>query len=115
MILFGVKSDQPEVEAKWIYFPDKNFLSWSYALVAVSGFLSLFGSMCGFVAAMTARLEDKYGERPNYDGHMLRSQPTVYQDYTIERTPLPVEKGHLSDIHFSSPNALDIFMSYCKW
>lgn len=78
LILFGVKSDQPEVEAKWIYFPDKNFLSWSYALVAVSGFLSLFGSMCGFVAAMTARLEDKYGERPNYDGHMLRSQPTVY-------------------------------------
>lgn len=78
LILFGVKSDQPQVEANWIYFPDKNFLSWSYALVAVSGFLSLFGSMCGFVAAMTARLEDKYGERPNYDGHMLRSPPTAY-------------------------------------
>jgi hypothetical protein len=78
LILFGVKSDQSENEANWIYQPDKNFLSWSFAMVAVSAFLSLFGAMCGFVSAMTARLEDKYGERPSYDGHMLRSQPTAY-------------------------------------
>ena len=75
MVLFGTKS---VVDRQWIENPDKNYLSWSFGLIVLSGFLLLFGGMCVFVAGMQVRLMVNYNKKPAPYGHVSKQAVPVF-------------------------------------
>ncbi|KAK3087052.1 hypothetical protein FSP39_001046 [Pinctada imbricata] len=75
MVIFGTKS---VVDRQWIENPDKNYLSWSFGLIVLSGFLILFGGMCLFVAGMQVRLITNYEKRPRQYGYEARPALPAY-------------------------------------
>ncbi|XP_022308772.1 uncharacterized protein LOC111114657 [Crassostrea virginica] len=70
ILVFGTMS---VVNRQWIQNPDKNYLSFSFGLMVMSGFLVLFGGFCAIFSATQYRFDRKKSqEKPRYGGHMIK-------------------------------------------
>lgn len=67
------------VNRQWIQNPDKNYLSFSFGLMVMSGFMVLFGGFCAAFSAAQVRYDQKKSEeKPRYAGHMIKPAPPIY-------------------------------------
>lgn len=76
ILIFGTMS---VVNRQWIQNPDKNYLSFSFGLMVMSGFMVLFGGFCAAFSAAQVRYDQKKSEeKPRYAGHMIKPAPPIY-------------------------------------
>ncbi|KAL4217953.1 hypothetical protein ACF0H5_022692 [Mactra antiquata] len=76
IIVFGVKSD---VDRQWLSRPDQNFLSWSFGLGVVGGFLSIFSGMCLLVDYLRLKQKQRKARAPPpYSGYKMSTVPPQY-------------------------------------
>ena len=76
ILVFGTMS---VVNRQWIQNPDKNYLSFSFGLMVMSGFLVLFGGFCATFSATQYRFDRKKNqEKPRYGGHMIKTAMPNY-------------------------------------
>lgn len=76
ILLFGTMS---VVNRQWIQNPDKNYLSFSFGLMVMSGFLLLFAGFCATFSATQTRFDQKKSqEKPRYGGQIIKPAPPIY-------------------------------------
>lgn len=76
VIIFGVKSD---IDRQWLSRPDQNYLSWSFGLAVVAGFLAIFSGMCLIVDSLRlAQIRRKAKAPPPYAGYKMSTVPPQY-------------------------------------
>lgn len=75
-LTFGAKS---VIDRTWLENPDQNYLSWSFGMIVMAAFLTLFAGMCTLVAGMQVYLEKKYYQNPKpYSGYVIDGPPPNY-------------------------------------
>lgn len=76
VIIFGVKSD---TDRQWLSRPDQNYLSWSFGLAVVAGFLAIFSGMCLLVDSLRlSQIRRKTKAPPAYAGYKMSTVPPQY-------------------------------------
>ena len=87
ILVFGTMS---VVNRQWIQNPDKNYLSFSFGLMVMSGFLVLFGGFCATFSATQYRFDRKKNqEKPRYGGHMIKpAMPNYWWSCRVPSTDI---------------------------
>lgn len=76
VIIFGIKSD---VDRTWLIRPDQNFLSWSFGLAVVAGFLAIFSGMCLLIDSLRlSQIRRKEKAPPAYAGYKMATAAPQY-------------------------------------
>ncbi|XP_061169288.1 uncharacterized protein LOC133178584 [Saccostrea echinata] len=76
ILIFGTMS---VVNRQWIQNPDKNYLSYSFGLMVMSGFLLVFGGFCAAFSATQVRFDQKMSqEKPRYGGQIIKPAQPIY-------------------------------------